>query len=345
MGKKFQINKRLQVMIAAAIVLSMVIGMDVAVAAVPVPSDIINVTKTEKSSDGDVLGHASATKFFFQIVSDPSGDAVALSGANITFEPGAVVDGGGIVGDGQDGKFWLKSGITAKIIDLIPDDYQIIETYSSSHITDVNVDPPFSWAPDAAGNAVVSISVDIFGNDLAVEFVNTLKAVDPAPVKHVSKVKGGGGTTSEQPDGQETPDTPDDQKTTDDTVDQDVPDEPGDTDRPDVPDVIDDIEIPLPGGNDSTVHPNPNVQSSRMVPDGGGFLEIGEDGVPLGRWDWDDEQQMWIFDEDVPLIDWTIPQTGLMDDSYNIIVLLAMALTMLCIELLVRDMRKRKLIN
>ena len=41
-----------------------------------------------------------------------------------------------------------------------------------------------------------------------------------------------------------------------------------------------------------------------------GWIELDEDGVPLGRWDWDEEEEMWIFDPFVPL--GGMPQTGVL---------------------------------
>ena len=54
--------------------------------------------------------------------------------------------------------------------------------------------------------------------------------------------------------------------------------------------------------------PLPTVPGNRLIPDGDGWIEIDEDGVPLGRWEWNDEEEMWIFDEDIPL--GSIPNTG-----------------------------------
>ena len=63
-----------------------------------------------------------------------------------------------------------------------------------------------------------------------------------------------------------------------------------------------------PGGADPDVPPIPNIPGNRLIPDGDGWIELDEDGVPLGKWDWDDEEEIWIFDEEVPLGD--IPYTG-----------------------------------
>ncbi|MDR0469041.1 MAG: hypothetical protein LBH09_03610 [Peptococcaceae bacterium] len=63
-----------------------------------------------------------------------------------------------------------------------------------------------------------------------------------------------------------------------------------------------------PGGRDQDIPPNPNVPGHGLIPDGDGWLELDEDGVPLGRWDWDDEEEEWIFDEFPPL--GRLPQTA-----------------------------------
>jgi hypothetical protein len=64
-----------------------------------------------------------------------------------------------------------------------------------------------------------------------------------------------------------------------------------------------------PGGTDPSVPPTPMAPGSSLVPIGdGGFVEIGEDGTPLGEWHWDDPTQQWIFYEYPPLGD--LPQTG-----------------------------------
>ena len=40
--------------------------------------------------------------------------------------------------------------------------------------------------------------------------------------------------------------------------------------------------------------------SSNLVEDGDGWLELDEDGVPLGRWDWDEDLGEWVFEEFPP---------------------------------------------
>ena len=63
-----------------------------------------------------------------------------------------------------------------------------------------------------------------------------------------------------------------------------------------------------PGGNDSSVPPLPSVPGNTLIPDGAGWIELDDAGVPLGRWEWDDPATTWIFDEDTPLAG--LPVTG-----------------------------------
>jgi len=65
----------------------------------------------------------------------------------------------------------------------------------------------------------------------------------------------------------------------------------------------------VPGGRDPNVPPAPSNPSSTLVPgEDGRFIEIGEDGVPLGEWYWDNGDELWIFDEYPPKS--TMPKTG-----------------------------------
>jgi len=64
----------------------------------------------------------------------------------------------------------------------------------------------------------------------------------------------------------------------------------------------------IPGGNDFDMPPLPNTPGGALVPDGDGFLEFDDDGVPLGRWAWDEDEEMWMFEMFVPLSG--MPRTG-----------------------------------
>ena len=46
------------------------------------------------------------------------------------------------------------------------------------------------------------------------------------------------------------------------------------------------------------------------VNEDGDFIELDEDGIPLGRWVWDDDEELWILDEFPPLGNLEFPDTG-----------------------------------
>ena len=64
----------------------------------------------------------------------------------------------------------------------------------------------------------------------------------------------------------------------------------------------------IPGGTNSDVPPLPHLPENTLTPDGDGWIELDESGVPLGRWEWNNSEERWIFNEAVPLGD--LPQTG-----------------------------------
>ncbi|MDR2770817.1 MAG: hypothetical protein LBB57_02140, partial [Clostridiales Family XIII bacterium] len=79
---------------------------------------------------------------------------------------------------------------------------------------------------------------------------------------------------------------------------------------------------PPPPGEDPSTEPgegeNPNEREEPTVPEtpgrnvvpgeNGVYIELDENGIPLGEWRWDEPTQQWIFDEYPPLAD--LPQTG-----------------------------------
>ena len=58
------------------------------------------------------------------------------------------------------------------------------------------------------------------------------------------------------------------------------------------------IPPPQPSNPDNTIVPGEN----------GSYIELDEDGVPLGEWKWDDELEEWVFDAIIPL--GSMPPTG-----------------------------------
>jgi uncharacterized repeat protein (TIGR02543 family) len=80
-----------------------------------------------------------------------------------------------------------------------------------------------------------------------------------------------------------------------------------------------------PGGADPDKAPRPNLPGSTIKSgDNGAWIEVGEEGAPLGEWQWDEEAQMWIFDEYPPLDG--VPQTSSAELSLSSLYLLAFSL-------------------
>jgi hypothetical protein len=80
------------------------------------------------------------------------------------------------------------------------------------------------------------------------------------------------------------------------------------TDEPELPPIEDDAPEPPP---ETPTRPLPeltNIENTLVPTDDGTFIEMGPDGVPLGEWHWDPENEEWIFDEYPPLGDF--PPTG-----------------------------------
>ena len=77
------------------------------------------------------------------------------------------------------------------------------------------------------------------------------------------------------------------------------------------------VDIPV------VVEPPP-VPLDRLIPDGDGYIELDEDGIPLGRWEWSPDDEVWLFEQFPPLAE--LPQTGLL--RWPIPVLLSAGLLM-----------------
>ena len=59
----------------------------------------------------------------------------------------------------------------------------------------------------------------------------------------------------------------------------------------------------IPGGTDHYVPPAPIGSDNTLEWDDEleMWIELDEDGVPLGAWYWDEDEEMWIFDDEIPL--------------------------------------------
>ena len=103
-----------------------------------------------------------AVDFTFQIT-DENDDPVSITKDNITFRSsdGFIIENGGaIIGDGSQGTFTLKNGITATISGLPAGKYKIKEVQNNAYLTDFTVEPEEWDAPSTVGgNVVASITV------------------------------------------------------------------------------------------------------------------------------------------------------------------------------------------
>jgi len=82
------------------------------------------------------------------------------------------------------------------------------------------------------------------------------------------------------------------------------------------------------------------------------WIELDEDGVPLGTWSWDDDQEMWIFDDgNVPLgalapvaavATGFMPQTGLegFGARFGILFALAFVIAIAAVVMIKRESLK-----
>jgi hypothetical protein len=67
-----------------------------------------------------------------------------------------------------------------------------------------------------------------------------------------------------------------------------------------------------PGGTNPSIPPRPIQTGGNLTPvpgNGDAYIEIRDDGTPLGEWHYDDEQGEWVFDEYPPPLG-DLPQTG-----------------------------------
>ena len=54
------------------------------------------------------------------------------------------------------------------------------------------------------------------------------------------------------------------------------------------------------GGTDPNTPPVPTTQGHELRPDGDGWIELDDNGVPLGRWVWSDIEEKWVFERFPP---------------------------------------------
>ena len=72
----------------------------------------------------------------------------------------------------------------------------------------------------------------------------------------------------------------------------------------------------------------------------GEFIEFDEDGVPLGQWIWDEDEELWILDEFPPLGDLNFPETG-ETGTIALYLIFAAALLLAAVTLIIRQKSKK----
>lgn len=104
-----------------------------------------------------------------------------------------------------------------------------------------------------------------------------------------------------------------------------------------VPDINSPEYIEAPGG-----HGWPPVDPGTAIiyTEDGGFIELDDQGVPLGEWTYDEDSETWIFDEYVPL--GGLPQTGIVNLFPINLLLLLFGLSLILVGLLIKMRGSKK---
>jgi len=82
----------------------------------------------------------------------------------------------------------------------------------------------------------------------------------------------------------------------------------------------------VPGGTDPNIPPKASIPGRELVLDVNGYLEYDDGDVPLGVWEWNEEEEKWIFNEYVPMSG--MPKTGY---SGSVIDYLPLMILLICI--------------
>jgi LPXTG-motif cell wall-anchored protein len=158
-------------------------------------------------------------------------------------------------------------------------------------------------------------------------------------------------TTTDPDPSDPTPSDPPDDTDPDELPGDTDPDEPpGDTDpdetdelpsdTDDIPDIEPTLETVEPPTPDETAPDPPqltNPDNSLLYIDDFTYIELDEDGIPLGVWRYDEDEDIWIFDDDIPL--GMLPQTG-KDDLTPFILLLTLGGLLLLLAGIVKKRRE-----
>ena len=246
-------------------------------------------------------GISTSTPWTVPLTTDPNYfNAMLVKGANGLSLEGRITGGsGGTV-------LRLKHGETAIITALPAGHYTVRELAKEGYTAEFRIDG--GALAQATGGSTTDIHLL---SDTRVEFVNSVK-VDSVKTEEKEDTQ-----KPETPESKEKPDIPETTVTPDGKPDIPAhivfPEDKDHTDYPDIDFTGTQQNASTPGGADRGAPPVMHNPGDTLIPqydDDGNifFIEIGPDGIPLGRWYWDEDDMLWVFDEDVPLADF--PNTG-----------------------------------
>jgi len=190
-------------------------------------------------------------------------------------------------------------------------DYQLLESSVAGDLggTWRNIHRPGGYKAGVVQGSYPVITVDVENNVVIVLYLPE----DSPGNNPLGNNPPGNNPPGNNPPGNNPPDNnpPDDDSSDDDLSDDDLSDDDSSGNDPsgsNTPSHTPPTQIVGPGGTNRAMTPNPNVPGRELIPDGDTFIEFDEYGVPLGSWIWDHDEEMWFFDEFVPLS--RLPQTG-----------------------------------
>ena len=154
---------------------------------------------------------------------------------------------------------------------------------------------------------------------------------------------GGGGYTGDDDADDDDDDDGDDDTDTDADTDSDADaDSDFDSDTDSDSDSDTDFENPVNRGETRIVgQPVATAPGNNLVADGDGWIEVDENNVPLGRWSYDPDEDVWLFDPITPLAG-ALPQTGVAGEQVHLLVLAGLYFTTAGVILQTRNRKRGK---
>jgi hypothetical protein len=166
----------------------------------------------------------------------------------------------------------------------------------------INLRRPIGYGNGSTKDFSLTIKTTVDDNVIRVLYVrNVMNNDDGGDGEPGTTPTGTTPTTDNPPSGPDDP--PDEERTTDDEQQGERQTESGHLM------MAQEDDPPTEGGNNHDVPPVAHISNSIIsYVDDEHYLELDEDGVPLGEWHWDNDLQEWIYDEYPPL--GSLPRTG-----------------------------------